>query len=100
MNNLFKKVDSSDYIKTKRELAIYKEYATANTTTTFNPTKINGRMYNKNFKFIPTDAAVVTADASNCLVYAKNYELLAAYNNGKTYAKLICDLSGSNVDAY
>ena len=50
MNNLIKKVDSGDYIKTKRQMTIFKEFSTANNTQTFYPVKLNGSIYNKNFK--------------------------------------------------
>lgn len=56
------KVDSGNYITTKRQMAIY------------NNVKNNSYPTNKNFKF---------RDASGCLVSAKNFELLSDFNTGK-----------------
>ena len=47
--NLFKKVNSSDYISYKKRTAIAGEYAAVVNT---NPVKTNGVQYNKNFIFI------------------------------------------------
>ena len=94
MNNLIKKVDSGDYIKTKRQMTIFKEFSAANTSQTFYPVKTNGSIYNKNFKLIPTTPAPTT-DASNCLIFSKSYELLTDFNTGKIYLKQACDASGN-----
>ena len=85
---MLKKVDSSDYIKTKRQTTIAQEFVRADTNNTFYPRKTNGLVYNKNFKFIPN---TVTTDASNCVIFAQSYDLLNNYNNGKK----ICDISGN-----
>ena len=71
-SNLFNKVDSSDYIALKKQLAISKEFSTANTSESLNPVKNNGVKYNKNFNFIPT---TIQTDASNCLINSESYEL-------------------------
>lgn len=89
--NLFKKVNSSDYINYKKCVTIANEYSK---TTTTNPVKLNGNQYNKNFAFIPT-FNTPTTDLSNCLIYAKNHELKQDYSNGVTYLNLICDISGN-----
>ena len=86
---MLKKVDSSDYIKTKRQTTIAQEFVRADTNTTFYPLKKNGLIYNKNFKFLPTTN---TADASNCLIFSKSYDLLSDYNTG---INQLCDISGN-----
>lgn len=85
--NLFKKVNSSDYISYKKRTAIAEEYASVANT---NPTKSNGSQYNNNFKFLSTMTPV-----SNCLIQAKNYESLQDYTSGVNYIQVICDLSGN-----
>jgi hypothetical protein len=91
---MLKKVDSSDYIKTKRQTTIAQEFVRANTNTTFYPNKTNGLVYNKNFKFLPTTNSSTT-DASNCVIFARSYDLLNDYNNGKTTINQLCDISGN-----
>mgnify|MGYP003979001891 FL=1 len=86
-SNLFKKVDSSDYIALKRQIAISSEYSKANAPEDLNPVKNNGVKNNKNFNFIPT---TIMTDASNCLVNSKSYELERDYKNGVKYMKVIC----------
>lgn len=88
---MLKKVDSSDYIKTKRQTTIAQEFVRADTNNTFYPHKTNGLVYNKNFKFLPN----TTADASNCVIFAQSYDLLNNYNNGKTTINQLCDISGN-----
>ena len=88
-SKLFNKVDSSDYITAKRQITISREFVKASTLNQFNPIKLNGVMYNKNYKFIPTTNAITT-DASNCLIQAKNFELLQDYNMGAGYVKQQC----------
>ena len=90
--NLFKKVDSSDYINYKKRMAIAGEYAKAATPNNLNPVKTNGSQYNENFKFIPTTN---TADVSNCLIHAQNYESLQDYTFGLNYLNVTCDLSAN-----
>ena len=85
--NMFKKVNSSDYITHKKNITIAREYNKANTISTFNPIKKDGYTYNTNFKFIPTTG---TADASNCLIYSNNFTLLYNYKNGVKYIKNTC----------
>ena len=75
---LFKKVDSSDYITAKRQMAIANEFTKTQNT---NPVKTNGKTYNKNFVFIPT----LTNDLSNCLIESHSFELLQDYTTGKKY---------------
>jgi hypothetical protein len=85
---LFKKVNSSDYITYKKQSTISREHVKSNTSESFNPLKLDGYKYNNKFNFIPTAGV---ADASNCLVYSKNYELLQDYKNGVNYIKKICE---------
>lgn len=86
-NVLLKRADSGDYIKAKRNMAIYKEYSKTMNTPDLNPVKTNGYQYNRNFNFIPASSV----DASNCLIQTKNYELLQNYTNGQTYTQQQCD---------
>ena len=86
--NLFKKVNSSDYISYKKRTAIAGEYATSIVT---NPVKTNGLQYNRNFTFIPS----LGQDLSNCLIQAQSYELKNNYINGFNYIQVVCDLSGN-----
>ena len=89
--NLFKKVDSSDYINYKKRMAIAGEYARA-TPPNLNPVKTNGSQYNRTFKFIPTTN---TADVSNCLIHSQNFESLQDYTFGLNYLNVTCDLSAN-----
>ena len=77
-STLFKKVDSSDYITAKKQMAIANEFLKNQNT---NPVKNNGKKYNKNFSFVPT----LTNDLSNCLIEAHSFELLKDYTTGKKY---------------
>ena len=86
--NLFKKVNSSDYISYKKRTAIAGEYAAVINT---NPVKTNGVQYNRNFTFIPS----LSNDLSNCLIQAKSYELKNNYINGFNYIQVVCDSSGN-----
>jgi hypothetical protein len=83
-SSVLKRVDSSNYITSKRQMAIYNEKP-SNVTANI-PVKKNGIVYNNNFKFIPT-----LTDASNCLIYAKNYELFQDYSSGKKYTDTACN---------
>ena len=94
--NLFKKVNSSDYISYKKRTAIAGEYAKSANT---NPMKTNGSQYNKTFKFIPTLNGS-SVDISNCLIYAQNYDLFQDYTNGLKYIQKICDASGNSDDVF
>lgn len=78
-SNLFTKADSSDYITAKRQMAISSEYIQANTPSQFNPVKRNGKLYNQNYTFIPNTSG------TNCLMHAKNFELLKNYTIGTKY---------------
>jgi len=89
--NLFKTVNSSDYISYKKSTAIAGEYARAKNT---NPIKMNGNQYNQNFTFLPTLNTPRT-DISNCLIYTQSYELKQNYTNGFNYINIVCDLSGN-----
>jgi hypothetical protein len=89
--NLFKKVDSSDYISYKKRAAIAGEYAKAENT---NPIK-NGTQYNQNFIFLPTLKKTKT-DISNCLIYTQSYELKQNYISGLNYINGVCDVSGNS----
>jgi len=86
-SKLFNKVNSSDYITLKKQLAISKEFSKANTSKSLNPVKNNGVKYNKNFNFIPT---TIQTDASNCLINSESYGLKNDYKNGVKYMKVIC----------
>jgi hypothetical protein len=86
-STLFKKVDASNYITAKRQMAISNEYVNAINQSQFLPIKNNGFVYNKNFKFVPSTGT----DVSNCLVYAKNFELLNDYSVGKKYINQKCN---------
>lgn len=88
--NLFKKVNSSDYISYKKRTAIAGEYATSTVT---NPAKNNGIKYNKNFTFIPS----LGQDLSNCLIQAQSYELKQDYTNGFNYIQDVCYDASCNI---
>ena len=77
--NLFKKVDSSDYITYKKRTVM------ANTAPT-NPVKTNGKQYNRNFTFVPT----LTDASANCLLQAHSQELKQDYTSGLTYINGVC----------
>jgi hypothetical protein len=76
MSNIFKKVDSSDYIKAKKQMTIYTNANTAPITN--------------NFKFIP--------NTNNCLINALNYDLLNDYIGGEKYVNQKCDISNNNLN--
>lgn len=83
---LFKRVDSSDYIKAKRQMAIYHEYAKTSTPPALTSTKSDGISYNQNFRFIPG----FINDTSNCLMVSASYDLRQAYTTGQQYVNIAC----------
>ena len=90
-NNLIKKGNSGDYISQKKKQTIFNEFKLSSSMSSFNPTKNNGYKYNDNFKFIPA-----ITDASNCLIFAKSYQLKTEYKDGKNYINIDC--SNNNVN--
>lgn len=83
-SSLFTKADSSDYITAKRQMTIANEFLNTNNTA---PKKNNGKIFNNNFKFIPTKAN----DLSNCLIASASFSLRSDYTTGNDYLKKICN---------
>ena len=82
------RVSSSDYIKAKKQNAIYKELkynAQYTVPNTVNPVKNNGVQYNNNIGInIPNNCTPLECSGGT-LQYAKSYDLLYDFNHGKIY---------------
>jgi hypothetical protein len=84
------RVDSSDYIKAKKQLAIYNELK--NNVPNINPIKNNGRTYNENFRlFLPQTCNSPTDCSGGALAFAKNYALRLDFQQGRDYRTYKCD---------
>jgi hypothetical protein len=80
------RVSASDYIKAKKQNAIYTELKNnAYTNITINPVKNNGLTYNDNISILLNSKCVVNDCSGGQLNHAKNYDLLYDFNNGKMY---------------
>jgi len=82
-SNLFKKVNSSDYINFKKRTTIAGEY-TRVSASNLNPMKMNGKQYNRNFNFMPVK------NGTNCLLQSQSQELKQDYTSGVNYINKIC----------
>ena len=82
------RVCSSDYIKAKKQNAIYTElqYNSKYTSPhTVNPVKKNGLTYNDNISILLNKNCSTLDCSGGQLNHAKNYDLLYDFNQGKTY---------------
>jgi len=80
------RVNSSDYIKAKKQNAIYTELKkNAYGLQTVNPVKKNGLTYNNNINVLLNKKCVVNDCSGGQLNYAQSYDLLYDFNNGKFY---------------
>ena len=87
------RVNSSDYIKAKKQNAIYTELkinSKITTAHTVNPVKPNGYTYNDNINILLSKSCTATDCSGGCLQHAKSYELLLAFNHGKYYNYIRC----------
>jgi hypothetical protein len=83
------RVNSSDYIKSKKQLAIYNEIK--QNVPTINPVKQDGNTYNSNFRLCLPDSCTAPTDCSGgSLIYSKNYALRLDFNQGKYYRNYKC----------
>ena len=86
------RVDSSDYIKAKKNLAIYNEIK--RNVPSVNPLKKNGQHYNENFRLaLPQTCTGPTDCSGECLTFAKNYELRLAFQQGRDYRSIYCPIT-------
>lgn len=84
------RVDSGDYIKAKKNLAIYNEIK--KNVPNVNPLKTNGQHYNENFRLsLPQTCTAPTDCSGGALAFAKNYELRLAFQQGRDYRTYKCD---------
>ena len=94
-----KRVSSSDYIKAKKQNAIYTEVKNnAYTNITVNPVKTNGLTYNDNISILLNTNCIVGDCSGGQLNHAKSYDLLYDFNHGKiyNYNRCICNKSGND----
>ena len=90
------RVSSSDYIKVKKQNAIYTELKkNAYKNITVNPVKTNGLTYNDNINILLSKNCVVNNCSGGQLNHAKSYDLLYDFNHGKIYNYNRCNCSGN-----
>ena len=86
------RVSSSDYIKAKKQNAIYTDVKhNAYKNTTVNPVKKNGLRYNDNIGILLNTNCIVNDCSGGQLNHAKNYDLLYDFNHGKMYNYARCN---------
>lgn len=94
MQNQMKKGTGSDYIKVKKQNAIYlgiKKNAEL-TGTTVNPVKKNGFFYNNMIDVIvPPNCSVKNGCYGGILTNTRSYELRLDFKQGKYYNNYVCN---------
>jgi hypothetical protein len=86
------RISSSDYITTKRQRSIYREVTeNAKLINSTNPSKENGKQYNKSFNILPPLNEPIGNCSGCCLKTARNYALLTDYTKGRTYQNWLCN---------
>jgi hypothetical protein len=94
MQNQMKKGTGSDYIKVKKQNAIYLGIKTNAelTGTTVNPVKKNGFFYNNMINVIvPPDCSVANGCYGGILTNTRSYELRSDFKQGKYYNNYVCN---------
>jgi len=94
MQNQMKKGTGSDYIKAKKQNAIYLGIKTNAelTGTTVNPVKSNGFFYNNMINvLVPTGCSVENGCAGGILTNTRSYELRLDFKQGKFYNNYVCN---------
>ena len=92
------RVCSSDYIKAKKQNAIYTELQYNSKYTvphTVNPVKKNGQTYNDNISILLNKNCSTTDCSGGQLNHAKNYDLLYDFTHGKIYNYNRCQCNKS-----
>jgi len=94
MQNQMRKGTGSDYIKVKKQNAIYssiKKNAEL-TGNTVNPVKKNGFFYNNMINvLVPNNCSVANGCSGGVLTNTRSYELRLDFKQGKYYNKYICN---------
>jgi hypothetical protein len=94
MQNQMRKGTGSDYIKVKKQNAIYssiKKNAEL-TGNTVNPVKKNGFFYNNMINvLVPNNCSVANGCSGGVLTNTRSYELRLDFKQGKYYNNYICN---------
>jgi len=93
MKNQMMKGTGSDYIKAKKQNAIYIGIKTNAelTGTTVNPVKKNGYFYNNMINvLVPKDCSVANGCYGGILTNAQSYQLRLDFKQGKYYNNYVC----------
>jgi len=94
MQNQMRKGTGSDYIKVKKQNAIYssiKKNAEL-TGNTVNPVKKNGFFYNNMINvLVPNDCSMENSCSGGVLTNTRSYELRLDFKQGKYYNNYICN---------
>jgi hypothetical protein len=94
MQNQMRRGTGSDYIKVKKQNAIYvniKKNAES-TGNTVNPIKKNGFFYNNLINvLVPNDCSVENGCAGGVLTNTRSYELRLDFKRGKYYNNYVCN---------
>lgn len=94
MQNQMRKGTGSDYIKVKKQNAIYLGIKTNAelTGTTVNPVKRNGFFYNNMINvLVPQNCSVANGCSGGLLTNTRSYELRLDFKQGKYYNNYVCN---------
>ena len=94
LKNQMRKGTGSDYIKAKRQNAIYVDMQTNAqlTGTTVNPVKKNGYVYNNLLSvLVPNNCSVANGCYGGVLTNAQSYQLRLDFKQGKYYNGYVCN---------
>lgn len=95
-----KKGSGSDYIKVKKQNAIYLGIKTNAeiTGTTVNPLKKNGFFYNNMINvLLPTECSVENGCYGGILTNTRSYELRSDFKQGKYYNNYVCNCKNNKI---
>ncbi len=95
-----KKGTGSDYIKVKKQNAIYLGIKTNAeiTGTTVNPVKKNGFFYNNMINVcVPQNCSVANGCSGGILTNARSYELRLDFKQGKYYNNYVCNCKKNHI---
>jgi hypothetical protein len=101
MNNQMRKGSGSDYIKAKKQNAIYLGIKTNAQLTedTVNPMKKNGFFYNNNIIVdVPANCSVANGCSGGIMTYARSYELRLDFKRGKFYNNYVCKCKNDQIN--
>ena len=102
MENQMRKGTGSDYIKVKKQNAIYLGIKTNAelTGTTVNPVKKNGFFYNDMINvLVPNNCSVTNGCYGGILTNTRSYELRLDFKQGKYYNNYVCNCKNYIIDS-